>query len=55
MFGMAGGSAGQFAVGPLIAGGVAWSAFWAGMGVLGLVISGAVVPAAAVRGAGRPA
>jgi MFS family permease len=39
MFGMAGGSAGQFAVGPLIAGGVAWSAFWAGMGVLGLVIT----------------
>jgi len=40
MFGMAGGSAGQFAVGPLIAGGVAWSAFWTGMGVLGLVICG---------------
>jgi MFS family permease len=39
MFGMAGGSAGQFAVGPLIAGGTAWSAFWAGMGVLGLVIT----------------
>jgi len=38
MFGMAGGSAGQFAVGPLIAGGIAWSAFWAGMGVLGLAI-----------------
>jgi MFS family permease len=39
MFGMAGGSAGQFAVGPLIAGGVAWSAFWAGMGVIGLALS----------------
>jgi MFS family permease len=39
MFGMAGGSAGQFLVGPLIAGGVSWTVFWAGMGVLGLVIS----------------
>jgi MFS family permease len=39
MFGMAGGSAGQFLVGPLIASGVAWNVFWAGMGVLGLVIS----------------
>jgi MFS family permease len=39
MFGMAGGSAGQFFVGPLIAAGVAWSLFWAGMGVAGLVIA----------------
>ena len=39
MFGMAGGSAGQFAVGPLIAAGVSWQAFWAGMGVGGLVIA----------------
>jgi MFS family permease len=39
MFGMAGGSAGQFAVGPMIAAGVAWSTFWAGMGILGLGIS----------------
>jgi MFS family permease len=39
MFGMAGGSAGQFVVGPMIAAGVAWSTFWAGMGVLGLAIS----------------
>ena len=39
MFGMAGGSAGQFVVGPLIASGVAWSTFWIGMGVLGLLIS----------------
>ena len=38
MFGMAGGSAGQFVVGPLIAGGLAWSLFWAGMGVAGLLI-----------------
>jgi MFS family permease len=39
MFGMAGGSAGQFLVGPAIAAGVSWSAFWIVMGVAGLVIS----------------
>src|SRR3954471_1973379 len=39
MFGMAGGSAGQFVVGPLIAAGVTWTAFWGGMGILGLAIS----------------
>ncbi|HEX2641271.1 MAG TPA: MFS transporter [Pyrinomonadaceae bacterium] len=38
MFGMAGGSAGQFAVGPLIGGGVAWNSFWAAMGIAGVVI-----------------
>ena len=38
MFGMAGGSAGQFVVGPMIASGVDWSTFWAGMGVGGLAI-----------------
>jgi MFS family permease len=39
MFGMAGGSAGQFLVGPLIASGVSWSTFWVGMGLAGLVIA----------------
>jgi MFS family permease len=39
MFGMAGGSAGQFVVGPLIASGVAWTTFWIAMGVIGLAIS----------------
>ena len=39
MFGMAGGSAGQFVVGPMIGGGVTWSAFWVGMGLIGLAIS----------------
>jgi MFS family permease len=39
MFGMAGGSAGQFLVGPLIARGVPWQAFWIGMGVIGLAMS----------------
>src|SRR5262250_1096420 len=32
MFGMAGGSAGQFIVGPLIGGGLSWNKFWIGMG-----------------------
>ena len=39
MFGMAGGSAGQFLVGPAIASGVPWSTFWIAMGVAGLAIS----------------
>jgi MFS family permease len=39
MFGMAGGSAGQFLVGPLIASGVPWQAFWAAMGIGGLAIA----------------
>jgi sugar phosphate permease len=38
MFGMAGGSAGQFVVGPLMGGGMSWSLFWTLMGVAGLVI-----------------
>ena len=38
MFGMAGGSAGQFLVGPMIGQGLSWKAFWLGMGVLGLAI-----------------
>jgi MFS family permease len=40
MFGMAGGSAGQFLVGPLIASGISWNVFWAGMGIAGLAMSG---------------
>jgi MFS family permease len=39
MFGMAGGSAGQFVVGPLIAGGLPWNQFWIGMGAAGLAMS----------------
>ena len=39
MFGMAGGSAGQFVVGPVIAGGLPWSRFWVYAGLVGLVIS----------------
>jgi MFS family permease len=38
MFGMAGGSAGQFLVGPMIGAGLRWNQFWIGMGVIGLVI-----------------
>jgi MFS family permease len=40
MFGMAGGSAGQFVVGPAIGSGVPWQSFWIVMGVAGLAISG---------------
>lgn len=40
MFGMAGGAAGQFVVGPLITKGLSWNAFWVGMGISGLLISG---------------
>jgi MFS family permease len=39
MFGMAGGSAGQFAVGPLIGAGVPWTTFWFAMGLIGLAIA----------------
>jgi MFS family permease len=39
MFGMAGGSAGQFVVGPMIAGGVSWNSFWLAMGFIGLPIA----------------
>jgi len=38
MFGMAGGSAGQFAVGPMISGGVPWHTFWLWMGIAGLAL-----------------
>ena len=39
MFGMAGGSAGQFLVGPAIAGGLQWRQFWLLMGVAGVVVA----------------
>jgi MFS family permease len=39
MFGMAGGSAGQYFVGPLIKGGLTWGRFWIYAGLLGLAIS----------------
>jgi MFS family permease len=39
MFGMAGGSAGQFLVGPIIAAGIRWQSFWIGMGVIGIVLA----------------
>jgi MFS family permease len=53
MFGMAGGSAGQFVVGPVIAAGVPWSRFWLGMGLAGLVI-GALLYALIPRSEGAP-
>ena len=39
MFGMAGGSAGQFIVGPAISGGLQWDSFWLIMGVMGIPIA----------------
>jgi MFS family permease len=39
MFGMAGGSAGQFVVGPLIGSGLAWNSYWFGMGIIGIPIA----------------
>jgi len=38
MFGMAGGSAGQFFVGPMITGGLRWNQFWIYAGIVGLVL-----------------
>ena len=38
MFGMAGGFAGQFTVGPLIGSGCPWQSFWIIMGITGLVL-----------------
>jgi MFS family permease len=43
MFGMAGGSAGQLLVGPLIQGGLSWRAFWAYAGIGGLVVAAILV------------
>jgi MFS family permease len=39
MFGMAGGSAGQFVVGPLIGAGAGWSLVWLGMGIAAVAIA----------------
>src|SRR5688572_5783748 len=39
MFGMAGGSAGQFAVGPMIGGGLKWNYFWLILGIVGIAIA----------------
>src|SRR5262245_5647396 len=43
MFGMAGGSAGQFLVGPIIKGGLPWGQFWIYSGILGLVIAASLL------------
>ena len=40
MFGSSGASAGQFLVGPMIAGGVIWSTLWLGLGVIGIAVAG---------------
>lgn len=54
MFGMAGGSAGQFMVAPAIAQGMAWDVFWKAMGIVGLIIGVALfllLPGRGRRGA----
>jgi MFS family permease len=43
MFGMAGGSAGQFIVGPLIADGLAWQTFWKIVAALGVAIGAILI------------
>jgi MFS family permease len=43
MFGMAGGAAGQFAVGPMISDGLPWNSFWLAMGVIGIILSVALI------------
>ena len=43
MFGMAGGAAGQFLVGSMVARGMTWNAFWISMGLAGLGIAAALV------------
>jgi MFS family permease len=59
MFGMAGGSAGQFLVGRIIKNGLSWDRFWIYSGCLGLVISGVLlillpkeIPKTTTRGSG---
>jgi MFS family permease len=43
MFGASGGAAGQFLVGPMIAAGLVWTAFFRNMGVVGLVLAAAAL------------
>jgi MFS family permease len=58
MFGMAGGSAGQFLVGPAIQGGMGWARFWMIMGLVALPIVLLLlflIPSRGSRSAGAPA
>src|SRR5215831_8079151 len=43
MFGMAGGSAGQFLVGPIIKRGLNWGQFWVYAGIVGVVVSASLL------------
>ena len=43
MFGMAGGSAGQFVVGPMMSRGLPWTTFWIGLGIIGFAIGGVLL------------
>ena len=58
MFGMAGGTAGQFVVGPVIAAGFPWARFWLVMGVAGLCVAVALfllIPKTQKKAGGNPA
>lgn len=58
MFGMAGGSAGQFLVGPALAAGAPWRALWAGFGVIGVGLAAVlllILPRRRPHEAGRAA
>jgi MFS family permease len=55
MFGMAGGSAGQFLVGPMIASGLPWAQFWISMALLGFVLAAVLlfyIPPSSKKAAG---
>ena len=57
MFGMAGGSAGQFVVGPIIASGVPWDSFWMVTGLIGIPIAillFVLIPRKPAKAASRP-
>ena len=53
MFGMAGGSAGQFAVGPMIAAGLPWNRFWMAMGIVGFLMAAVLLALLPRRSAQR--
>src|SRR6201984_517393 len=59
MFGMAGGSAGQFFVGPMMKNGLPWDRFWIYTGIVGLIVRATLLlllpkeNKAATTGAGR--
>lgn len=55
MFGMAGGTAGQLLVGPMIGAGIPWRVFWIGMGIAGLGIGALLLILLPARAQAAPA